>query len=103
MGFLDKHIPVLEGENAERFLEKANKNEEGDKIDFSKQIELYEKIIKKSHIGETDMVNKQEFIDKAREILKNAIVDDVFANRGSVIKYMSVNEFIEYFCKAMEE
>lgn len=48
-------------------------------------------------------VNKQEFIDKAREILKNTIVDDVFANRGSVIKYMSVNEFVEYFCKAMEE
>ena len=103
MGFLDKHIPVLEGENAERFLEKANKNEEGDKIDFSKQIELYEKIIKKSHIGETDMVNKQEFMERACKILKSTIVDDVFANHSSVIKYMSVDEFVEYFCKAMEK
>ena len=42
-------------------------------------------------------------LDKACEVLKNIIVDDVFTNRGSVIKYMSANEFIEYFRKAMEE
>lgn len=46
---------------------------------------------------------RKRFLNKACKILKNTIVDDVFANRGSVIKYMTVNEFIEYFCKAMEE
>ena len=49
------------------------------------------------------MVNKQEFIEKAREILKNTIDDDVFINCGSVVKFMPANEFVEYFCKVMEE
>lgn len=87
MGFLDKHIPVLEGENAERFLEKANKNEEGDKIDFSKQIELYEKIIKKSHIGETDMVS----LDKVVNEFSHFIIEH-FSNlfpTGEEVKYVT--------------
>ena len=42
-------------------------------------------------------------LDKACKVLKNSIVDDVFTNRGSIIKYMSANEFIEYFRKAMEK
>lgn len=46
---------------------------------------------------------KMVSLDKACEVLKNIIVDDVFTNRGSVIKYMSANEFIEYFRKATEE
>ena len=46
---------------------------------------------------------RKRFLNKACKILKNTIVDDAFANRGSVIKYMSVDEFVEYFCKAMEE
>lgn len=46
---------------------------------------------------------RKRFINKACEWLKNTIDDDVFVNCGSVIKYMTINEFIEYFCKAMEE
>ena len=46
---------------------------------------------------------RKRFLNKACKILKNIIVDDVFANRGSVIKYMSANEFIEYFRKVMEK
>ena len=61
--------------------------------------------------GNTDRLNgylegfvdgQKHFLDKACKILKNTMVDDVFANRGSVIKYMSVNEFVEYFRKVME-
>lgn len=46
---------------------------------------------------------RKRFLNKACKILKNTIVDDVFANRDDVIKYMTVNEFIEYFRKIMEE
>ena len=46
---------------------------------------------------------RKRFLNKACEVLKNTIVDDVFVNRGSVIKYMSTNEFIEYFRKVMED
>lgn len=42
-------------------------------------------------------------IDKACEWMKNTIDDDVFINCGAVIKFMSANEFVEYFRKAMEE
>ena len=47
--------------------------------------------------------DKMISLNKACKVLKNTIVDDVFANRGSIIKYMSANEFIEYFRKVMEE
>ena len=51
MGFLDKHIPTLEGKDAERFLEMARQNEEGtNKIDFSEQIEAFEKIMKNDFV-----------------------------------------------------
>ena len=46
---------------------------------------------------------RRRFLNKACKVLKNTIVDDVFANRGSIIKYMSANEFIEYFRKVMEK
>lgn len=48
-------------------------------------------------------VNKQEFIEKACNVLKNTIDDDVLVKCGSVIKCMSINEFVEYFRKIMEE
>ena len=49
MGFSDKHIPTLEGKVAERFLEKAKQNEEGDNnVDFSEQIKSFEKIMQNS-------------------------------------------------------
>ena len=46
---------------------------------------------------------QNQMLDKACKILKNTIIDDVFANRGSIIKYMSANEFVEYFRKSMEK
>lgn len=52
MSYLDKPIPTLEGEVAERFLEMARQNEEGaNKIDFSEQIKSFEKIMEKSPLG----------------------------------------------------
>lgn len=55
MGFLDKPIPTLEGEVAERFLEMARQNEEGaNKIDFSEQIKSFEKIMEKSTLRGVD-------------------------------------------------
>ena len=50
------------------------------------------------------IINVQnQILDKACEVLKNTIVDDVFASRGSVVKFMPANEFVEYFRKSMEE
>lgn len=46
---------------------------------------------------------RRRFLNKACEILKNTIDDDVLVKCGSVIKCMNVNEFVEYFCKAMEK
>ena len=54
-------------------------------------------------LADVEPQEKMISLDKACKVLKNIIVDDVFTNRGSVIKYMSANEFIEYFRKAMEE
>ena len=54
-------------------------------------------------LADIEPQEKMISLDKACEVLKNIIVDDVFTNRGSVIKYMSANEFIEYFRKATEE
>ena len=45
----------------------------------------------------------KRFLNKACEVLKNTIDDDVLVKCGSVIKIMSTTEFIEYFYKAMEE
>lgn len=63
------------------------------------------------HLWTDDMIegladepqDKMVSLNKACEILENAIVDDVFTNRGSIIKYMSAKEFVEYFRKAMEK
>ena len=49
------------------------------------------------------MLKKKELIEKACELLKNTIDDDVLVKCGSVIKCMDVDEFVVYFCKAMEE
>ena len=54
-------------------------------------------------LADAEPQDKMISLNKACKVLKNTIVDDVFANRGSVIKYMSANEFIEYFRKVMEE
>ena len=54
-------------------------------------------------IEEPEMVNKQKFIEKACEWLKNTIDDDVLVKCGSVVKCIDVNEFVEYFRKSMEE
>ena len=54
-------------------------------------------------LADVEPLDKMISLDKACKVLKNTIVDDVFANRGSIIKYLSANEFIEYFRKAMEE
>ena len=54
-------------------------------------------------LADVEPQEKMISLDKACEVLKNIIVDDVFTNRGSIIKYMSANEFIEYFRKATEE
>ena len=42
-------------------------------------------------------------LNRACEWLKNTIDDDVFINCGAVVKFMSANEFVEYFRKTMEE
>ena len=120
MGFLDKHIPTLEGKDAERFLEMARQNEEGaNTIDFSEQIKAFEKIMKNS-----SLYNKKDFmkepanmiegladepqekmvsLNKVCELLKNIIDDDVLVKCGSVIKCMDVDDFVLYFREAMEE
>lgn len=46
---------------------------------------------------------EQELIKKSCKLLKNTIDDDVLVKCGSVIKCMDVDEFVLYFCKAMEE
>ena len=46
---------------------------------------------------------RERFLNKACEWLKNTIDDDVFINCGAVVKFMSANEFVEYFRKTMEE
>ena len=46
---------------------------------------------------------KQKFIEQTKEWLEKTIDDDVLVKCGSVIKCMDVNEFVLYFCKAMEE
>ena len=42
-------------------------------------------------------------LDKVCEWLKNTIDDDVLVKCGSVIKCMDIDDFVLYFCKAMEE
>lgn len=46
---------------------------------------------------------EQELIKKSCELLKNTIDDNVLVKCGSVIKCMDVDEFVLYFCKAMEK
>ncbi len=43
-----KSTPVLQGESATRFLDKAEEVEKGAKKDFSKQVDIARKILKKS-------------------------------------------------------
>ena len=45
---------------------------------------------------------RERFLNKACEWLKNTIDDDVFINCGAVVKFMRANEFVEYFRKSME-
>lgn len=46
---------------------------------------------------------KMVSLDKVCGLLKNIIDDDVLVKCGSVIKCMNVDDFIEYFCKVIEE
>lgn len=43
-----KSTPVLKGENATRFLEKAKQVEKSPRKDFSKQVDIARKILRKS-------------------------------------------------------
>jgi hypothetical protein len=54
-------------------------------------------------IADTEPQKKMVSLDKACEVLKNTIDDDVLVKCGSVIKCMSINEFVEYFRKSLEE
>lgn len=53
--------------------------------------------------NESAEYTKKILIEKACEWLKNTIDDDVLVKCGSVIKYMDVDEFVLYFCKAIEK
>ena len=44
-----KSTPILKGENAKRFLERAKKVEQTTKKDFSEQVDIARKILKKSN------------------------------------------------------
>lgn len=46
---------------------------------------------------------RKRFLNKACEILKNTIDDDVLVKCGSVIKCMDVEDFVLYFRIVMEE
>lgn len=86
MGFLDKHIPTLEGKDAERFLEMARQNEEGaNKINFSEQIKAFEKTIKNS-----SLYNKKDFVKEypIEELsgLGNNQVQDILEDMGMLDK-----------------
>ena len=128
MGYLDKHIPTLEGEDAERFLKLAEENEKhSGSVDFSEQMKAFEKIMQNSHWGGTnnkfeeyleDCHKAAENINEIRKEEKKKVVDKVVeyldselyttcdyfgkvqtASRDSINK----KEFIEKLCKAMEE
>ena len=84
MGFLDKHIPTLEGKDAERFLEMARQNEEGaNKIDFSEQIKAFEKIMKNSSLyNKKDLDFVKEYPIKELSGLGNNQVQDILEDMG---------------------
>ena len=46
---------------------------------------------------------KMVSLNDACEWMKNTIDDDVFINCGAVVKFMSANEFVEYFRKTFEK
>ena len=93
MGFLDKHIPTIEGKDAERFLKMARQNEEGaSKIDFSEQVKSFEKIMHNSHWGKIN--------DKFEEYLEDC------AEVGMKIKTIRKEErekVIDEICAFLEE
>ena len=107
MGFLDKHIPTLEGKDAERFLEMARQNEEGDnKVDFSEQIKAFEKIMKNSSIyNKKDLDFVKEYpIEKLSELGNNRlqdILDDLGMIDENDNKEKMVN--LEDVCKFLDE
>ena len=84
MGFLDKHIPTLEGKDAERFLEMARQNEEGaNKIDFSEQIKAFEKIMKNSSLyNKKDLDFVKEYPIEELSGLGNNQVQDILEDMG---------------------
>jgi hypothetical protein len=47
--------------------------------------------------------DKMISLNDACEWMKNTIDDDVFINCGAIVKFMTANEFVEYFRKTMEE
>lgn len=84
MGFLDKHIPTLEGKDAERFLEMARQNEEGaNNIDFSDQIKDFEKIMKNSSLyNKKDLDFVKEYPIEELSGLGNNQVQDILEDMG---------------------
>ena len=52
---------------------------------------------------DTEHQDKMVSLDKACELLKNIIDDDVLVKCGSVIKCMDIDDFVLYFRKSMEK
>ena len=107
MGFLDKLIPILEGKDAERFLEIIRENEEGvNKIDFSEQIKAFEKMknsnlyIKKDlkdFVKEYPIEELSEFgDDQVQDILDDMGMTDTDENKPDMV---NKQEFIEKTCQ----
>ena len=108
MGFLDKHIPTLEGIDAERFLEMARQNEESaNKIDFSEQFKAFEKIMKNS-----SLYNKKDFVDFVKEYpieelsgMGNNQVQDKLEDMGMLDENDNKEKMVslEDVCKFLDE
>lgn len=66
--------------------------------------ELTERYIKESSFA-TDLkkLGYKRAIDDAYEWIKESIDEGVFVKCGSVMKYMDINEFAEYFHETMEK
>lgn len=56
-------MTVITGKDAETFIRKAEKAEKSDKVDFTKQVEIYDEIIMKSKIK-----NKHKIMTTVKEL-----------------------------------
>jgi hypothetical protein len=80
-------------------------NDEGTSLYIMKEPETQWRFTDGMIEGLADEESQEKMIslNDACEWMKNTIDDDVFINCGSVVKFMSANEFVEYFRKSMEE